>query len=138
MQFERIIDSKAPKDGKPAEPAYMIFSPDDGQFFQLIGSGKRRTPSIEVIRGSEARIPINGEDVTPLREAKSTRNDDDLLGIIRKYVQTQGIGLRPPATDSLSGTVHTVPEGAELLTGRARYNVDGQFNELPLPKTKTI
>jgi|GEM_PF-4644959 len=137
MQFEHIIDSKAPNEGRPAEPAYMVFSPDEGQYFQHISSGKRHTPKIKVNRGDQLRVPINGEDVTPIREAKRTLDDDELLRLIRKYVQTRGLGLRmqKQRDNPLSGTVHTLPEGTTMHRGRVRYDVDQEVNELPLPKS---
>jgi hypothetical protein len=136
MQFESIIHSKAPRDGKPAEPAYMVFRPDAGFYFQILTTGKRHTASLQPLNADCAHIPINGEDVQPLLESKKSREDDELLRIIRKYVQTKGLGLRA-SSDSLHGTVHTVPEESVLFNGKVRHSLgQDEFNELPLPKLR--
>jgi hypothetical protein len=134
MQFEHATHSLAPKDGKPPIPAYMEFTPDNGQCFQILTSGSRRHAVLQPIRGDLARIPINGEDVEPLREATALRDDKKLLEIIRKYIQTRGLGLKPSKPDSLHGTVHTVPEGSIMYRGRVPHPLQDELEELPIPR----
>jgi hypothetical protein len=134
MQFERATHSLAPKDGRPATPACMEFTPDNGQYFHMVSSGFRRNPELQPVRGDLARAPINGEDVVPLLEAKTSGDNKKLLELIRKYIQTRGLGLNPEKPDSLQGTIHSMPEGSIMLKGRVPYPIKDELEELPLPR----
>jgi hypothetical protein len=133
MQLESVKDSLAPKEGRPAIPAYMEFTPDERQCFQIIkASGRRHKARIAPARGDLLRVPIDGVDVIPLREAKASNNDKELLRIIRQYVQTRGLGLKA-SIDSLQGTHHTLPEGSIMFSGKVAHRLQGELDEIPLP-----
>lgn len=136
MEYKYVKPAQSATENREAKPPYMVFGPDDDECFQMLTSGQRRKAKPTNVFADKAFIPISEEDVTPLQEAKIMGDDAKLLKVIRKYVQTHGLGLGAQA-DSLNGTTHTVPEGSYLLSGRVRHDVQGlEFNEVPAPKKK--
>lgn len=136
VQLEKIIPGQTPENavpGRDPEPPYMKFRPDRGNYFGRWTSGPRRDPELRRIRATGAFVPIAEVDVDPLKDALENRNKDEILRIIRKYVQTTGLGQ---GSHPLEGSVHEVPDGTYLSKGRARVaQVTGHFSELAYPGT---
>lgn len=137
MQLEKVIPPQTLEEALPnrePDPAYMRFVPDGGKHFSTWTSGARHRPKLGKVKDcTAAQVPIEDEDVEPLGEALRERNYGEMLRIIRKYVQTKGLG---PNSDPMEGSVHEVPDDTILYKGRARVaKAQGYFSELSYPNT---
>jgi hypothetical protein len=143
MHLEEILPANHPKSPKNLEgqpvPS-MYFEPDEEHHFQMIisdlKSGNVRPQSFDA-----SSIPISPEDEEPMRKALAelrAGGPDNLLPLIRKFVATIGVPMDKVGSDSLSGSVHNVPDGSLLWRSKKipRVVTRGFFNELPNPAPK--
>jgi hypothetical protein len=109
--------------GLIARRASMVFKAADKYVFVGHLVAGKRADAVEPQIGYHALVPIEELDADPLSEALLAHNDEMILNIVRKYVQTRSLNL--------NGFAHSTPKGTLLRNSNFATPIKNGFKEMP-------